>query len=219
MSKAIETVDRNGRRVLDVSGLPNTAMDAYAPVWWGNALLMMIESMTVLLLLASYFYLRRNFTQWPPPQPKTLPADFHPVPDLLVPTIELVLIVLSCLPMYWTDMASRRNDGNRVKTGLWIMIAIGAALIAMRFFELRPSPLKFRWDDNAYASIVWMIIGTHLTYLLAGVAEFVIMQAWLHKHGFDPKHGLDVTLLGGYWYWTAATWVLCYGTVYIGARV
>ena len=70
MSKAIETVDRNGRRVLDVSGLPNTAMDAYAPVWWGNALLMMIESMTVLLLLASYFYLRRNFTQWPPPQPK-----------------------------------------------------------------------------------------------------------------------------------------------------
>src|SRR3954447_19125947 len=132
MSRAVETVDLSGRRVLDVSSLPNTAMDAYAPVWWGNALLMMIESMTVLLLLASYFYLRRNFTEWPPPQPKTVPPLFHTVPDLLVPTIELVLIVLSCLPMYWTDMASRRNDGERVKKGLWIMIAIGVVLIAMR---------------------------------------------------------------------------------------
>jgi cytochrome c oxidase subunit 3 len=219
MNEAVETIDANGRRVLDVSGLPNTATDAHAPAWWGNALLMMIESMTVLLLLASYFYLRRNFTQWPPPQPNTIPPDFHPVPHLLVPTIELVLIVLSCLPMYWTDMAARREDGPRVRKGLWIMLAIGVVLIVLRFFELQPSSLKFRWDDNAYGSIIWMIIGTHLTYLLAGVAEFFIMQAWLHKHEFDPKHGLDVTLLGGYWYWTAATWVLCYATVYIGARV
>ena len=36
MSKAVETIDVNGRRVLDVSGLPNKAMDSYAPVWWGT---------------------------------------------------------------------------------------------------------------------------------------------------------------------------------------
>jgi cytochrome c oxidase subunit 3 len=218
MPEAVETIDVNGRRVLDVSGLPNTAMDAYAPVWWGNALLIMIESMTVLLVVASYFYLRRNFTEWPPPQPRMIPPLFHPVPDLALPTIELVLIVLSCLPMYWTDMAARRNDEGGVKRGLWVMLAIGIALIALRFFEMQSSHLKFRWDDNAYGSIIWTILGLHLTYLLGAAAEFFIMQMWIVKHSFDPKHGLDVTLLGGYWYWTAATWVLCYGTVYIGAR-
>jgi cytochrome c oxidase subunit I+III len=218
MSQPIETIDVDGRRVLDVSGLPNTAIDSYAPVWWGNALLIMIESTTVLLLLASYFYIRRNFTQWPPPQPMTIPPNFRPVPDLALPTIELILILGSCLPMYWTDMAARRNDGKRVKQGLALMIAIGVALIVMRFFELRPGHLKFRWDSNAYGSIVWMIIGTHFTYLLAAVAEFGIMLAWILKHSFDPKHGLDVTLLGGYWYWTAATWLACYGVVYFGAR-
>src|SRR4051812_3017774 len=111
MSGAIETIDVNGRRVLDVSGLPDKAMDSYAPVWWGNALLIMIESTTVLLLLVGYAYLRRNFQEWPPTQPRTIPPLFHPVPDLPIPTIELILIVASCFPMYWTDMAARRNDG------------------------------------------------------------------------------------------------------------
>jgi heme/copper-type cytochrome/quinol oxidase subunit 3 len=216
--QTVETIDPHGRRVLDVSGLPNTAIDHYAPVWWGNALLIMIESTTVLLLLASYFYLRRNFTEWPPPQPLTMPPIFHPVPNLTVPTIELILLVLSCIPMYFTDMAARRNDGPAVRRGLALILAVGVILIALRFFELRPSQLKFRWDENAYASIVWIILGTHLTYLLAAVAEFAIMLAWIIKHSFDPKHGLDITLLGGYWYWTAATWVACYGVVYFGAR-
>jgi heme/copper-type cytochrome/quinol oxidase subunit 3 len=219
MSKVVETIDVNGQRVLDVSGLPNSAMDSDAPVWWGNALLIMIESTTVVLLLVSYFYIRRNFTEWPPPQPNTIPPLFHPVPDLLIPTIELILLVGSCFLMYWIDMASRRHEGKRVKLGLWLMVAIGAALVALRFFEMQPSHLKFRWDDNAYGSVIWIILGTHLTYLLAAVAEFFIMVLWLTVHSFDPKHGLDVTLLGGYWYWTAATWVACYATVYIGARV
>ena len=219
MAKAVETIDAHGRRVLDVSVLPNSAMDSYAPVWWGNALLIFIESTTVVLLIASYFYLRRNFTEWPPPQTRTVPAIYHPVPDLLIPTIELVLIVLSCIPMYLTDMAARRNEGDRVKLGLMLMVGFGVVLIAMRFFELQSEHLKFRWDDNAYGSIIWTIVATHLTYLLAGTAEFFIMVAWIVRHSFDPKHGLDVTLLGGYWYWTAATWVACYGVVYIAARL
>jgi heme/copper-type cytochrome/quinol oxidase subunit 3 len=88
----------------------------------------------------------------------------------------------------------------------------------MRFLEMTPDRLKFRWDDNAYGSLIWVILGTHMTYLLAAAAEFFIMALWVTRHQFDPKHALDVTLLGGYWYWTVATWVLCYATVYLGAR-
>ena len=219
MADAIQTIDVNGRRVLDVSGLPNSAMDSYSPVWWGNALLMIIESMTVLLLLTSYFYIRRNFSEWPPPQPRNIPSLFHPVPDLLIPTIELGIMLVSCLLMYWTDMAARREEAGRVTLGLVVMLAIGLALIALRFLELQSYHLKFRWDDNAYASVIWVILGTHLTYLIAGAAEFFIMLLWMIRHGLDPKHGLDVTLAGGYWYWATATWLVCYAVVYFGARV
>lgn len=216
---AIETLDPHGRRVIDVSALPNSAIDSRAPVWWGNALMMCIESMTVILLLVSYFYLRRNFDAWPPPQALTVPPIYHPVPDLPIPTIELVLILASCLPMYWTDMAARRNDAKKVKAGLWLMLAVSVVLCVLRLLEMRESHLKFRWDENAYGSILWWILGMHLLYLLSAAGEFFIMLMWILKHSLDRKHGLDVTLAGGFWYWAAITWALCYATIYIGARV
>ena len=219
MNQLLEITDVDDRRVLDVSKLPNTAMGSRAPVWWGNTLLMFIESTTVMLLLVSYFYLRRNFTQWPPPQPNAFPPLFRPVPDLMIPLVESVLLLLSMLPMYLTNRAARLNSSKGVKTGLVILFAITLVAIALRFMEMRSSHLKFRWDDNAYGSLVWTILGLHLTYLLGAAAEFFIIGLWIFRHDLDPKHGLDVTLMGIYWYWTVATWVLCFATVYIGARV
>lgn len=219
MSKVIETIDAQGRRVLDVSGLPTSAEGPRAPVWWGNALLMFIETTTIVLLLISYFYIRRNFTEWPPPQSSTIPPIYHPVPDLPIPTCELVVILASCLAMFWTAQAARREDAPRVKVGLFVMVIVSLALTLLRFMELRQPHLKFAWDQNAYGSIIWTILGLHLTYLLAGLAEFFIMWLWVLRHNLDPKHGLDVTLAAAYWYWVAATWVACYLTVYVGARV
>ena len=136
MSQPLEITDIDDRRVLDVSKLPNSAMGSRAPVWWGNTLLMFIESTTVMLLLVSYFYLRRNFTQWPPPQPNAFPPLFRPVPDLMIPLIESVLLLLSMLPMYLTNRAARHNSTKGVKRGLVILFAITVVAIALRFLEL-----------------------------------------------------------------------------------
>src|SRR4051812_35288743 len=168
MSRVVETIDMNGRRVIDVSGLEDHAFDSRDPVWWGNTLLIFIESMTIVLLLASYYYLRRNFDIWPPPQPnaplfspEALKVPLSPagapstLPDLPIPTIELLLFVGICFLMHRTDRAARRNDRPRTLTGLWIMLGITLVTIVLRFMEMRTSHLKFRWDDNAYASIIW----------------------------------------------------------------
>jgi len=220
MSKVIETLDPDGRRVLDVSDLPTSANGSREPVWWGNTLLMFIETTTLVLLVVSYFYLRRNFDGWPPPQPNRLTPLFEHAnwPDLLYPTIELVLMLLSIIPMHFTDRAALRQNARGVNIGLSIMFVIAAAMIAMRFLQMQPTHLKFRWDENAYGSIIWVILGTHLTYLVAAAAEFFIMAAWVMRHGIDFKHGLDVELAGIYWYWVVATWVVCYMVVYFGPR-
>jgi len=218
MNRVIETIDPSGRRVLDVSGLANSAMGAREPVWWGNTLLLCIETTTIVLLLVSYYYIRRNFDLWPPPQPNTIPSQLHPLPDLALPTAQMILLLISWLPMYWTARGAKRDDAGVVKIGLAIMLAINIVLLALRFLEMRPAHLKFYWDDNAYASVIWTIVGLHLTYLIAGVAEFFIMFLWVIRHGLDWKHGLDVSLVAIYWYWVIATWAACYLTVYWGAR-
>src|SRR5690348_12335405 len=138
------------RRTLDVSELPEHAWDSNDCVWWGNTLMIFIETTTIALLIATYFYLRRNFQEWPPPRVNQYPIMYHPVPDLLWGTVNLVLIVGACVVMYLTDMAARKLNGTAVRIGLTIMLLVALATIAVRFLEL--PHLHFKWNDNAYAS-------------------------------------------------------------------
>ena len=201
---------------LDVSHLPDHAWDSHAPVWWGNLLAILIETTTVGIMLVTYFYLRRNFGQWPPAQVHQFPVNPDPNPYLFWGTLNVVLIVGGCVPMYICDMAARRKDQPRVQFWLGLMLVLTIVCTWFRFYEF--GAMHYMWNENAYGSAVWWMLGLHLTYLLAAGAEFLIMWAWVMLHPLDDKHALDITLGGGYWYWTAATWVLMYLTLYWSPR-
>jgi cytochrome c oxidase subunit 1/cytochrome c oxidase subunit I+III len=204
------------RPVVDVSHLPDGELDHRSPIWWGNLLLLCIETTMFALLVAAYFYLRGNFTAWPPPQTNRPAALYHPVPALLWPTLNLLVILASCAPMFWADRAALRMDQRRVSRGLLLCIALGLTAIAFRFREF--SAFHFRWDDNAYGSIVWAIAALHLTHLVVGTLENSIMLAWIVRHGMDRKHARDVRVNAGYWYWIGAIWVPLYLILFPGPR-
>ena len=67
MSRITHITDPAGRPAIDVSNTPDAVFGARSPVWWGNTLLILIESTTMVLLIASYFYIRQNFDEWPHP--------------------------------------------------------------------------------------------------------------------------------------------------------
>ncbi|HSI34170.1 MAG: heme-copper oxidase subunit III [Phycisphaerae bacterium] len=202
---------------LDVSTLPDNAMDARAPLWWGNLLLVCIETTTIVILLVVYFYVRRNFGQWPPPRVDRGPALFDQAPSLWAATANAVLLAVSALPMYWADTRARALDTRRTAAGLALMTAVAAASIVLTALEMRA--LDFRWDENAYGSVVWTIAVMFMIYLIAGIIEFGLMLVWVLRHGLDDKHALDVTLAGGYWYWVAATGVVIYAVVFLYPRM
>ena len=200
-------------RQIDASKITDSAWDANAPLWWGNLLMILIETSTMMLLYAGYFYVRRNFWEWPPPRVDNGPPLLDPSPKLLAATINMVMLALSCLVVYWMDQAARKTDKRNVTIGLAVMVAVALISLVLRYFEFRD--VHFRWDDNAYASAVWGILFMHLIYVLAGVGEFVIMLLWcLLRPHFDEKHGLDVTLMGGYWYWVVGIWAIGYVIVF-----
>jgi cytochrome c oxidase subunit 3 len=203
--------------VIDVSKLPPNAFDSRSPVWWGNTLMILIETTTMALLVATYFYLARNFPEFPPPRVNQEPVLYHPVPNLPMGTANVILIVASCIPMYLTDRAARRDRRWGVFGGLCAMLLIAVIAIVLRFNEFHA--VHFKWDDNAYGSIVWAILGMHLTYLIAGGAEFLVMGVWVLTHPLDEKHALDVTLAGGYWYWVGGTQIVLYLVIYFAPRI
>lgn len=205
------------RPAIDVSDLPLHAFDERAPLWWGNTLLLFIETTTLAILFATYFYLRMNFQQWPPPKVDVYPTIREPVPDLGAATLNALLLLGSVVPMVWVDRAARRMDKPKLLLGLAVMVAVSLLSLVLRWREFPAT--KFWWNDNAYASIVWTILGMAVIYMLGGLLEFFILTVWLLTHPLDESRALDATLMAVYWYWVAGTGFLIYLVVYWGPRV
>jgi heme/copper-type cytochrome/quinol oxidase subunit 3 len=205
---------KTAANVIDVSGLEPHVLDHRSPIWWGNALLLCIETTMFALLVASYFYIHMNFTAWPPPRPSN--ANYATDPELGYATTNLLIILASIVPMFIVDRACLRRDVRTVRIGMLIMVGLGIVTIGLRFLEF--GGLQFRWDDNAYAGIVWTIVGMHLLHLVTGSAENFIMMLWVWTKGMDDKHARDIRVGAVYWYWIAAIWVPLYVIVYFVPR-
>src|SRR4051794_30636348 len=105
--------------IIDVSGLPKSVMDHRAPIWWGNLLLLLIETAMFALVIATYLYFRVvDFQHWPPPNVSGVVAQYHPTPDLTFATLNLVVMLISLAPMLWVDRACLRRSENQVMLGL-----------------------------------------------------------------------------------------------------
>ncbi|MFL5328519.1 MAG: heme-copper oxidase subunit III [Gemmataceae bacterium] len=202
---------------LNVESLPPHAFDTRSPVWWGNTLLTFIETMTVTLMVASYLYLCRNETQWPPPLLNRDPPIYEPLPNLGPGTVNLVLMLVSLVPMIWADWSARRGRYAGVIFGLATALILGCIATGVRFLEF--PAVKVSWDDNAYGSLVWAILVLQLFYLVVAVAEAGITLLWVGLHGLDEKHAMDVTLTAVYWYWDVAAWIVLYAIVYWTPRL
>ena len=211
------TADAPSSRVyLDVSKLPASAMDYRSPLWWGNALLLCIETSMFVLAVATYFYFRRNFDQWPPPKIDQMPVLYHPVPKLFWGTVSLVILLISLIPMFIADRACLRMNENVVRIAATIGLLLALATIWVRFKEF--PGLIHRWDDNAYGSITWTLLGLHLMHVMIISVEDGLMVIYTWVHGLDDKHARDIRVTAVYWYWIVAVWIVLYIIVYWSPR-
>lgn len=206
------------RPAINVEHLPNLGFDYKSPLWWGNLWLMTIETVMFGIVAASYFYVRMNFEHWPPPRVNDVAVLYDTDPNLLFGTLNTLLLLLSCVPVFfWIDRAARRKQREQVKLGLSIAMLVGVAAIALRFLEFRG--IHFSWNENAYASVVWMMLGAHLLHLVVATLECFVMATHAFRHPLDEKHALDMTITAIYWYWVVGIWIFTYAIVYFGARV
>src|SRR5215212_523733 len=96
--------------VLNVSELPTVGFGPQAPLWWGVFGLFAIEGTMFALVLASYFYLRLNFKDWPP-------SNFG-FPDLGPGAVNMIILVLSIFPMMWVEKAAMQHERRKVQIGM-----------------------------------------------------------------------------------------------------
>lgn len=205
-----------GRQALDVAALPPTAFDTKAPIWWGNALLLMIETAMFGILAALYFNVIQNTSPFPPPRVDRLPVLYDSYPDLTLPVIGLIVLMVSLVPGIWLDISARRGRPRAIKMGLLFTLAFNIAAFVIRYYEF--DSLHFKWNDNAYGSILWILLGVHLFHIIVMGCEDTLLLAWALFRGIDGKHTIDITVTAVYWYWIVAIWVLLFPMIYILPR-
>jgi heme/copper-type cytochrome/quinol oxidase subunit 3 len=196
-------------RALDVSALPTSAFGPRATVWWGVIGLIVIEGMGFALLVASYFYGRMAEVAWPP--------EGTPLPALGIPTANLVVLVVSVLPMILAGRAARRRSARGV--ALWF--AVGGVLtvvsLVLRWFEFHAMHIGF--DVNFYGSAVWVLLGMHASHLLASLIEDALLGLVMVMGPLDETHFVDAESNVLYWYFIVGAWLPLYAVLYLAPRV
>ena len=193
------------RVVADISGLPRTVFGHRSLMWWGTLGFIIIEGTTLFICAVTYFYLRRNFTTWPP--------EHIYRPALLIPTIQAALMLLSNIPMRWADRASRRMDLAGVRKAFVICSVLAVVMTVLRWFEFRA--LNVRWDTSAYGSAAWATVTAHGTLLLLELAETVAFTVLLWGKEVEERDLSGASDNAFYWYFMTGVWIPLYVIVFL----
>jgi cytochrome c oxidase subunit I+III len=174
-------------------------------MWWGTIGFIVIEGTTLFICVASYFYLRRNFSTWPPEH------VFRPA--LVIPTIQAGLMLLSNIPMRWADRASSRMDARSVRNAFLVCSVLAVIMVVLRWFEFQS--LNVRWDSNAYGSVAWATLTAHGTLLLLEAAETIAFTVLLFKGPVEERDLAGASDNALYWYFMSGVWIPLYVVVFL----
>ncbi|HEX6925428.1 MAG TPA: hypothetical protein VF167_08355 [Longimicrobiaceae bacterium] len=197
------------RRVHDVSGVPTHAFSHHNLVWWGTVGFIVVEGFTLFLMMASYLYLRLNELDWPPGDTR--------LPELLIPTINTLLLLVTIVPMAKASHAAHHSDRLAVARWLWLATALSAVSSVLRVFELRG--LNVRWDSNAYGSAAWGLLILHTTLLVVDLFETGAFAVLFQLGHAQRKHFPDVSDAADYQYYLSVIYVPIYLILFWGPRL
>lgn len=201
------SIEQVPRRELNVSGLPTVVFGHRSLIWWGTLGMMAIEGTMFAIVLASYFYLRTRVTDWPP--------GLMP-PALLYGALNTALFVISIFPNQWIKKVAEKGDARLTRIGLVIISSVGVVNIALRWGEFKS--LNCQWDANAYASILWTILGLHTVHLLTDWVDTVVLTVLFFTGPIEGKRFMDASENADYWYFVVFTWLPIWFVLYFAPR-
>lgn len=187
-----------------VASLPTSAHGAQHLVWWGNLGFMLIEGTGFVLAIGAYLFLSSRTAQWPPPGDS--------LPDLCWSGFFTLSLLVSELPNLWVKRRTQAHDAGKVRLGVTAMTIIGLALLGLRGLEI--ARLAPSWHQDAYASVVWMLIILHTSHILTDWGDTLVQALWLWTHQIGDDQFEDVDDNCNYWTFVVLAWLPIYFVIY-----
>jgi cytochrome c oxidase subunit III len=173
--------------------------------WWGLALFIVSEAWIFLNLLAAYVYLR-----WLNPSG---PPMVVPPRELLVPTVNKVILLASGVVAHWGSGGLARNARGRLQAGLAGTIALGTIFLAGQAYEYTHA--AFTPQSSAYGASFYTLTGLHGLHVLVGMGFLLVLLLRVRRGAFSPARGFGVAAGTLYWHFVDAVWVALFTLLYL----
>ena len=196
-------------QTLDVSHLKPYDISNQSPLWWGQLMIVFIEGTMFAILIAAYFYTRLRMDVWPPPGDQ--------FPHLTLPTVGLILLVLSCLGSYWASEAAKKDDSAGMMLGLLFNLVLAGIALVLRIIEWHS--LNFNWQTDVQGSYVWAFLGLHTFDYIGDLVFTAVLIVLLLIGRYGPKQRLGVHVDSIVWYFLVGIWIPIYVVIYLGPSI
>jgi cytochrome c oxidase subunit III len=194
-------------KALDVSRLPTFAFGHRSILWWATMGMILIEGTAFALLIASYIFLKWRTPDWPP--------GFAP-PELLWGTLTTIVVLASAVPNELARRSAEKLDLPRARLWVWVSVGMAIAFMVTRAFEF--TTLNVWYDNNAYGSIVWFLLGTHTAHVVTDIIDTAFLATILTTGPVDASRFVDVAENASYYYFVVLSWLPIYALLYFAPR-
>jgi cytochrome c oxidase subunit III len=173
------------------------------PLVLGVVLFLASELMFFAALFASYYDLRANRAQWPPPMVRldTAEAGFG----------TFLLFAASAVMV----LATRAMDRGRSRAARWwtasaIVAAAGFVLVAIHGY----SKDTFTIATNAYGSIYFAMTGFHLLHVIVGIGILTALLIGMRSRALMTDRRAGAEAMTYYWHFVFIVWLGIFATIY-----
>jgi heme/copper-type cytochrome/quinol oxidase subunit 3 len=159
--------------------------------WWGMLIFVVTEATLFGLIFGSWFYIRFQHAQWPPPG--------FPKQETAAPLILALVLAAMSFPLALSVRAARAGRLARARglLALPLVVQIGYFAMQVRLFD--DDLQKFGPSQEAYASVHYLMLGAHHFHVLLGIVLSGFLSFRLLKGLTRYRlNGLESTVL--YWH-------------------
>jgi heme/copper-type cytochrome/quinol oxidase subunit 3 len=172
------------------------------------ALFLGSETMFFAGLIGAYIVLRHASPVWPPPGQPRLP--------IAVTWMNTAVLVFSCWTMWRANAALRRKSPRGLEWTLSLTCLLGIVFLGVQGSEwIRLVSYGLTVSSGVYGATFYVLIGVHGLHVLGAVVWLLIVLFRARAVAFSSSRAAEVELVGIYWYYVGALWLVLFPMVYL----
>ncbi|NES66943.1 MAG: heme-copper oxidase subunit III [Okeania sp. SIO2D1] len=160
-------------------------------------------------LFAAYLIYRANAGVWPPEETEV---------ELLLPTINTIILVSSSFVIHKGDTAIKKNDLSGMRLWYIVTAAMGIIFLGGQVYEYMT--LGYGLTTNVFSNCFYVMTGFHGLHVFVGVL-LILGVLWRSRragHYNEGKHvGIEMAEI--YWHFVDIIWIVLFTLLYILTQI